>query len=204
MSRGAASRRDRVNVCPRALIVACVLVTALVSSVASALAVQAPAPAAATDSFGRWLHSRYGSISGYWTCPRAQVVNGRIDCLAEVRAGRTWHQTSASARLASGRITFSHVYDVPWIRHWWPYSRRFIIRSHEDVLGVISVNSPAYDWGFLAQEIHGLAPGHTVHADAYDGYGSGWFRFYLFTCSSRADVITCANKLGDVMRYRAQ
>jgi len=176
----------------------------LLSPIASASPVRAPTPAAATAAFEHWLHERYGSITGYWTCPRAQIITGRIDCLAEVRAGRTWHQTSASERLLGGRITFSHVDDVAWIRHWWPYSRRFIIRSHEDVPGVIAVNSPAYDWGFLAQEIHGLAPGHTIRADAYDGYGAGWFRFYLFTCAARTELITCTNKLGDVMRYRPQ
>lgn len=204
MTRRPGSRRVGGTVIRRALVVAAVLSTTLVSSVASASAIRAPASAVATAAFGRWLHSRYGSISGYWTCPRAQVVNGRIDCLAEVRAGRKWHQTSASARFVRGRITFSHVDEVAWIRHWWPYSRRFIIRSNEDVPGIISVNSPAYDWGFLAQAARGLASGHTIRADAYDGYGSGWFRFYLFTCSSRAGVITCANRLGDVMRYRAR
>ena len=185
------------------ILVAAVAVT-LLSPIASASPVRAPTPAAATAAFEHWLHERYGSITGYWTCPRAQIITGRIDCLAEVRAGRTWHQTSASARRLGGRITFSHVDDVAWIRHWWPYSRRFIIRSHQDVPGVISVNSPAYDWGFLAREIHGLAPGHTIRADAYDGYGAGWFRFYLFTCAARTELITCTNKLGDVMRYRPQ
>jgi hypothetical protein len=185
------------------LLAAAALVLTLSSPIASASSVRAPTPAAATSAFGRLLHERYGrSAAGFWTCPRAQVINGRIDCLAEVGAGDTWHQTSASARLVGGGVTFTHVYDVAWTRHWWPYSRRFIVRSHEDVPGVISVNSPAYDWGFLAQEVRGLAPGHTVRADAHDGNGGGWFRFYHFTCSARAGLITCANKLGDVMRYR--
>lgn len=161
-----------------------------------------PSPAAATVAFGRWLSSRYGPITGDWACPPAQVVGARIDCLAEVHAGRTWHQTSASARLAGGRITFSSVQDVAWTRHWWPYSRHFIIRSRVDVPGVMAVNSPAYDWGFLAQGVVGLRPGRTVRANAFDGYASGWLTFELFTCSARDELITCTNKLGDSMRFR--
>jgi len=161
-----------------------------------------PSPAAATAAFGHWLSGRYGPITGSWACPRAQLVGAKIDCLAEVRAGRTWHQTSASARLVRGRITFSSVRDVAWIRHWWPFSRRFIVRSRVDVPGVMAVNSPAYDWGFLAQEVVGLRRGRTARANAYDGYAAGWFTFELFTCSAGGELITCTNRLGDAMRFR--
>jgi hypothetical protein len=162
----------------------------------------APLPAAATAAFGRWLHARYGDMHGYWTCPRAQTVNSRIDCLAEVQAGPMWRQTSASARVRGGRIVFSSVSDSAWLRHWWPYSRRFIIRSHEDVPGLISVNSPAYDWGWIAQGAYGTKPGHPLRVDGYDGNGAGLFRFFAFTCTAHDGLITCANALGDAMRYR--
>lgn len=40
---------------------------------------------------------------------------------------------------------------VTWTRQWSPYSRHFILRSGEpQVPGVVSVNSPAYDWGWIA------------------------------------------------------
>ena len=162
----------------------------------------APVPATATAAFGRWLQARYGDLHGYWTCPRAQIVNSRIDCLAEVQAGPMWHQTSASARVRGGRIVFFNVSDSAWLRHWWPFSRRFIIRSHENVPGVISVNSPAYDWGWIARGAHGTKPGHMVRVDGYDGYGAGLFRFFTFTCTAHAGLITCVNALGDAMRYR--
>jgi hypothetical protein len=161
-----------------------------------------PVPATATAAFGHWLQARYGSVHGYWTCPAAQVVKHGIECLAEVQAKRTWHQTSASAGLRGGRIVFTNVSDSAWVRHWWPYSRRFITRSHEDVPGIISVNSPAYDWGWIAQGALGTKPGRTVRIDGYDGNGTGWFRFFIFTCTAEGGLITCANALGDVMRYR--
>jgi hypothetical protein len=66
----------------------------------------------------------------------------------------------------------------------------------------MSVNSPAYDWGFLAEGARSATRGHPVRLDAYDGYGAGWFTFYLFTCSARSELITCTNALGDAMRYR--
>src|SRR5437773_7501647 len=48
-----------------------------------------PTPAGATQAFGRWLHGRYGSVEGYWTCPIAQRYDNRIDCLAEVHVAAT-------------------------------------------------------------------------------------------------------------------
>ena len=93
----------------------------------------------------------------------------------------------------------SQIVDTPWVRHWWPFSRHFILRSDESqVPGEISVNSPAYDWGFLA-ECAGNLP---FRCDAYDGNGTGLFRFFLFTCSGSRDLVTCTNRLGDSMRYR--
>jgi hypothetical protein len=90
-----------------------------------------------------------------------------------------------------------------WVRHWWPYSRRFILRSNEpQVHGVASVNSSAYDWGWLAGLAGGLKPGQTRRLSALDGNASGLERFFTFTCMACTGLITCRNALGDAMRYR--
>jgi hypothetical protein len=69
------------------------------------------------------------------------------------------------------------------------------------VPGVVSVNSPAYDWGWLAICAGGLK-GRSGRCGAVDGYnGPGLGRFFTFTCSGRG-VVTCVNGLGDAMRYR--
>ena len=159
-------------------------------------------PSGPSAAFGRFLHSRYGAVHGYWTCPHAQQLKHRIDCLAEVRAGRAFHQASAVGTERGGDVSFANFHAVSWKRHWWPYSRQFIVRSHEpQVPGVISVNSPAYDWGFLASCAN-LQSGATRRCHAYDGDARGWGRFYTFACSARRGVVSCKNALGDVMRYR--
>lgn len=185
---------------PAVLTLALALTLAVVPG---ASASHAPTSAAASAAFGRLLHQRYGDVHGFWTCPIAgDVIGARTSCLAEVRAGQTWHQTSALAGLRSGHVVISQIVDTAWVRHWWPYSRHFILRSHEPLVpGVISVNSPAYDWGFLAQ-CAGSGSGHPYRCDAYDGNGTGLFRFFLFTCSGSRDLVTCTNRLGDSMRYR--
>lgn len=163
----------------------------------------APSPATATAAFARLLHRRYGAVHGYWTCPEAQTVNGRISCFGEVRAGRTWYQLGADATFAHSRLVFVFPFHEHWHRHWWPYSRRFILRSHEgQTPGVISVNSPAYDWGFLAVCAHSLyLHGRAGRCSGLDSDSSGLFRFYRFACSGTR-VVICRNRLGDEMRYR--
>jgi hypothetical protein len=171
--------------------------------VPGASASHAPTSAIASPAFGRLLHQRYGDVHGFWTCPIAgDTIGDRTSCLSEVRAGQTWHQTSALAGMRGGRVVFSQIVDTPWVRHWWPYSRRFILLSDmPEVPGVISVNSPAYDWGFLAECARGIS-GHPFVCDAYDGNGTGLFKLFLFTCSGSRQLVTCTNRLGDSMRYR--
>ena len=90
-----------------------------------------------------------------------------------------------------------------WTRRWSPYSRHFILRSDEGhVPGVVSVNGPAYDWGWLAGQAEGVKAGHPRQAGALDGNDTGLTRFFSFSCSRRARLITCRNALGDGMRYR--
>lgn len=173
----------------------------LVASAASAN--NPPTSSAARSAFGQLLHQRFGDVQGYWACPSASsVVGAKIDCLAEVRSSKTWHQTSALASLTDGHVVISHVVDTAWLRHWWPYSRHFILRSNEpQVPGLVSVNSPVYDWGFLAECAEGVN-GRVKRCNAYDGDSGGLVRLFRFTCSRRAGLVTCTNALGDSMRYR--
>jgi hypothetical protein len=101
-------------------------------------------------------------------------------------------------------VVISQVVGTAWVRHWSPYARHFIRRSDErQVPGVISVNSPAYDWGFLLTDCDtAFRPGRTSRCDAYDGNGGGLFHFFMFTCSESGDLVTCTNALGDSVRYR--
>src|SRR5256885_1598084 len=86
-----------------------------------------PTSTAATQAFGRWLHGRYGSLGGYWTCPIAQRFDSRIDCLAEVHVAATRHLTAATATLSGAHVVFSRIRDTAWVRRWSPYSRRYLI-----------------------------------------------------------------------------
>lgn len=165
----------------------------------------APRPAPATAAFGRLLRGLYGPIHGYWTCfPPA--IAGRVDCMAEFHAAGRWHEVSGSARWYHGVIAitiFSNGAAVTWVRRWSPYSRRYILRSDEpQVPGVVSVNGPAYDWGWLAQAAGEVKAGQTKRLSAYDGDANGIQRFEIFTCSRPGGLITCRNALGDAMRYR--
>lgn len=164
-----------------------------------------PTSTAATEAFGHLLRERYGDIRGFWTCPGVREVSGaKLDCLAEFRSGRRWHQTWAFAGLRNGRVVVSQVVDTAWVRHWSPYARHLITRSDtRQVPGLVSVNSPAYDWGFLLTDCGTVfGPGRTSHCDAYDGNGSGLSHFFAFTCAESGGLVTCTNALGDSVRYK--
>lgn len=178
------------------------LAVTVVTGSASASRPSALSPSAARAAFGRLLHGLYGGIHGYWTCP-PPAINGRLDCLAEVHAGRHWHQISASASRSNGVIWVNRVSAESWTRHWSPFSRHYILRSNEpQVPGVVSVNGPTYDWGWLASGAEGLEDGTTRQVDGFDGNDNGLTRFFVFTCSRHGGLITCRNRLGDAMRYR--
>lgn len=68
--------------------------------------------------------------------------------------------------------------------------------------GVVSVDSNAFDWGFLALGLAHLKDGGHTTRFGYDGDEAGWPRFYTFRCSRTGGLITCRNSLGDAMRYR--
>jgi hypothetical protein len=189
----------------RALAIVVGFLIALASATtASPAATGAPTPAVATQAFGRWLHARYGSVTGYWTCPLAQRYLNRIDCLAEVHVAETRHLTAAAATLFGGHVVFSRIRDTAWVRRWSPYSRRYLTGPQSfKVPGEASENSPAFDWAFIAQGAAGNRGRYRAfHVDGYDGYAKGWFRFFDFTCSVHRSLVLCANAFGDAMRYK--
>jgi hypothetical protein len=162
--------------------------------------------AAAAAAFGTALRHRYGNITGYWTCPAApSSIPQRqmsIWCLAEFRIGQTWQQAAAIVYLKRGSVTVTGPRAFTrWRRHWAPFSRYFMIRSEIEVPGTISVNSPSYDWGWLAGCARS-AQDHSQSCDAYDGDGRGLMRFYGFRCAGTRTLVTCTNKLGDSLRWR--
>jgi hypothetical protein len=163
-----------------------------------------PSPAAATRAFNGWLHDRYGNVQGYWTCPRGQTYGNEVACLSEARVGKTWHMTSANARLSGTRVVFSKPYDTTWVRHWSPYSDRYLKRGGGfTVPGRISVNGPAFDWAWIALGAHETWKRHrSFHLQGLDGPWTGLERFFDFTCSVRQNLVSCHNVFGDAMRYR--
>jgi hypothetical protein len=182
-------------------IAVCVVVCALAVPGASATSPRAPSPTAAKAALGRLLHQFYGGIRGYWTCP-PPAFDGRIDCLAEVHNGRLWHQIVMSARNRNGVIAFTTLTNHAartWTRHWWPFSRHWIAGGPP---GVASVNSNAYGWGVLASGAADLKDGAHKTVLGYDGDAAGFFRFFRFSCSRDAGLISCRNALGDAIRYR--
>jgi hypothetical protein len=185
-----------------AIVLAVVVSGTAIAAGGPAAPTRAPSPAAAKAALGRALHQLYGRIYGYWTCPPPAEL-GRIDCLAEVHGEGHWHQVFASATHSNGVTWIERVSAQTWTRRWSPFSRHFILRSDEpQVPGVVSVNGPAYDWGWLAGAAADIKAGQTRQADAYDGNDTGLTRFFIFTCSRPHNEITCKNKLGDAMRYR--
>jgi hypothetical protein len=176
----------------------------VVSSTSSPAGTGPPDPAAATQAFGRWLHARYGSIRGYWTCPLAQRYDNGIDCLAEVQVAETRHLTAATATLSGVHVVFSRIRDKAWVRRWSPYLRRYLTGPQSfNVHGTASENSPAFDWAFIAQGAAGEWRRYSAfHVDGYDGYAKGWSRFFDFACSVHRRLVVCANSFGDAMRYR--
>jgi len=168
-----------------------------------AAANQSIRPVAATRAFGRLLHHRFGDVHGYWTCPRGQAAGpNEIDCLGEVRIGGRFHQTFARADTSRPVVRFTLVQDVAWTRRWSRYSRTVLENRHAP--GTASVNSPAYDWGWIALGANASKrEGRTFTVDGRDGpTNNGLERFYTFRCRVTGRLIGCTNQLGDSIRYR--
>lgn len=154
-------------------------------------------PAAAKAAFGRFIQRRYPSARGYWTCPAAQDFG----CLAEVGVAGKRHLISATARASGTAIVIVNVRDRSWVRRWSPYTKE-VIRGFNSP-GSASVNSPYFDWAFLAAQAHEAwqQQRKSFRAQAFDGRETGWQVFYDFGCKTRASLITCTNALGDSIRY---
>jgi tricorn protease-like protein len=147
------------------------------------------------------LHTRYGPVRGYWTCPPQQVVGNDSECYAEVHRGRTYRSVQATARLRGKRVVLAHVTSYLWVRKWSPYTTTGLRGAG----GRATVNSPAYDWDWVSQQLEGPWSRHSssFHAFGYDGDAGGLTRFYDFACHvARTHLVTCANRLGDAIRYR--
>jgi hypothetical protein len=186
---------------------------ACATTVAAGLVLVCAAPAAAggrltsaseLSAFHRWISSRYPGAHGYSACPQAQIFRNQGICLAEVKAGRTWHMLHAAPTLKHGRIVLLYQYDTAWTRRWSRFSRSVIAGFHTP--GTASVNSPAYDWAFLAQAAHFDWRHHRTSFSIidYDGPSSGFEHLFTFDCHVRGRTIACRNALGDAIHYRPQ
>jgi Tol biopolymer transport system component len=162
-----------------------------------------PTPAAATRAFGRWLHVRYGDIQGAWTCPVSQLYGDGIECLSEFRAGGKWHRAGATATISHHGIVFSKPSQSSWVRRWSTFSGEPLRRGGITVgAGLASVNSPAFDWGWLAEGVQASWKRHrTFRFYDLDGPGGWPARFFEFSCVVRKTLVTCTNSFGDSMRY---
>jgi hypothetical protein len=153
-------------------------------------------------AFRHWIASRYPTAHGYEACPSAQIFSGQGSCLGEVRVGRRWHQIGAAASVQHGAVALHYLRDTSWVRRFSRYGRHVI--AGVGAPGTASVNSPDYDWAWLAAGAHAGWIGHrrTFSVDAYDGDSAGFGRLFMFHCRVRGATITCTNALGDAMRYR--
>jgi hypothetical protein len=156
----------------------------------------------ATRDFGHLLRGRFGSFDGYYTCPAGQLYGTQISCRSEFHQGTKWFSAGTTADVARVPTSFSRLYVASWHRRWSPYSSR-VLRGF-NTPGVASVNTPYYDWAFLAAGAHYAWTKHRHLAvlDAFDGQGLGFGRFENFTCRIGRRRISCRNHFGDGMRYR--
>jgi len=192
-----------------ALVGVSVLLLAFTGSVSARATMKVPSGQAATAAFGRYLHHRYTPTRGYWTCPAARSqaypATGFRTCLGEVQKGSRWHRIWAGAHFSGHRVTIQvdpHAVTT-WVRHWWPYSRHFILVGPAPrAPGTISVNSDAFDWWLLAHCVDHLRAGHRRMCVDLDGNATGFFRLLLFKCIGHSAFVRCENSLGDVMRYQ--
>jgi Tol biopolymer transport system component len=141
-------------------------------------------------------------VHGYWTCPVEQLYGSDITCLGEVEAGTTWHLDFATATQSGAQVVFTKPSDRAWTRAWSAYGS-YVLRGFQTP-GVASVNSPAFDWGWLGQQLSFEWKQHKAHftAGACDGQCGGWQHIFNFNCSVVGSLVTCTNALGDSIRYR--
>jgi Tol biopolymer transport system component len=169
---------------------------------ASPPAIGPPSVGQATRAFAAWLRDRYPGAVGYWSCPIEQVVGSDAECLAEVTNKGLRHLVGATATLAGNRVVFLKPSDTAWRRRWSAYSASYL-RGFQ-IPGQASVNSPAFDWAFLAKDFEMRLKRQTKSFSgvAYDGDSAGFERLFVFNCAVSRTLLTCRNSLGDAIRYQ--
>ncbi len=181
------------------------------AAVAAALVLLGAVPAAASarltsasalSAFRGWISSRLPGARGYATCPQAQIFGNQGICLAEVKSAGRFHMLHAAPTLRHGRIVLLYKSDTAWSRRWSRFSQRVI--AGFGTPGSASVNSPAYDWAWLASHAHYDWRRHlrSFSVVDFDGDSSGFEHLFTFHCRAGRRTITCTNALGDSIRYR--
>jgi hypothetical protein len=91
--------------------------TGVASPAASLPATGPPAPSAATQAFGRWLHFRYGSVKGYWTCPAVRQYRAVCElfdgCVQHSDGGLAATCHRRRTQRCCGSLRYSHCGDRP-------------------------------------------------------------------------------------------
>src|SRR5881396_877805 len=158
-------------------------------------------PREATAAFSALIAARYPSERGFRACSHVNYSPTEIDCWAELSKGRTRRTISAVAS-PSSKVVFTKVASRSWIRRWATVPQR-LVRDF-GASGTATANSSAYDWAFLLGAADDGFRRHRLPASyfAVDGNRSGMpAAMFRFRCTLAGGVVTCANTLGDALRY---
>jgi hypothetical protein len=156
----------------------------------------------AVRAFGTSVNQRFPHrTKSYWTCPRIQFTGSSVGCEAQFKVGDKWHHVTGFVTHSSGRTTVSYTSHRSWTRRWSRYSTRVI--SGFSTPGVAAVNSPYFDWAWLAAGLHDRWQRHQTRfkMSSYDGESTGLGAFYTFSCQASAELVRCANRFGDAIAY---
>lgn len=195
------ARSRAIAVC--AAMLACLATPELGNARPATRAHAAQVTAAQADAvFAGWLnqHFRHRTHT-YATCPDFYPT-GPVVCQAEFKQGRFWYAASLNVSLAGGRLVVAYPSYQRWLRRWSAYSAR-ILSGVGKIPGVASVNSPDFDWAWLAAQLYQHWQRHeqTFSGDSYDGDSRGLDTFFVFFCQAASDHVICANKLGDAIYW---
>jgi hypothetical protein len=195
------ARSRAIAVC--AAMLACLATPELGNARPATRAHAAQVTAARADAvFAGWLnqHFRHRTHT-YATCPDFYPT-GPVVCQAEFKQGRFWYAASLNVSLAGGRLVVAYPSYQRWLRRWSAYSAR-ILSGVGKIPGVTSVNSPDFDWAWLAAQLYQHWQRHeqTFSGDSYDGDSRGLDTFFVFFCQAASDHVICANKLGDAIYW---
>jgi Subtilase family len=152
--------------------------------------------------FTGWLNQHFRHrIHTYRTCPD-YYPTGPVICHAEFKQGRFWYEASLDVSRVGGRLVVTYPSFRRWLRRWSSYSAR-ILRGVGEIPGVASVNSPDFDWAWLAAQLYQSWQRHeqSFSGNDYDGDSRGLGMFDIFHCQAASDHVICANKLGDAIYW---